>query len=554
MKKRITSLGLAATLLVSVCGCSASSSSASSPPTDAASGSSSAQDALESAASYTPTYPIVDEPITVTGLVVGADLSVSESRLVWDKVEEITNIHINWINIDKESLATYLAGNDWPDFFHTGEITSSQINDYGILGGRFVNYLDYLDVMPNLAKTYEDYPETLAASTQMNGEVYNLFSCSGQAATRTIARPHVRMDVLEAAGITELPTTVDELYDQLVILKEKNGEPGMVYDTGTDLGMVPMLYAAFGTLHNLNFDDDGTGTVVYGRVTDQAKHYYEFLHKLYEENLMNQEYLTLDDTTKEQLAKSGNVAFITAAAAQRLSLEDLNGDWSNLTCVVPLTSEYDDTRTLANSVDYRAVAGMFINKDSQYVEELCKMFDIAFSTDEVVEGSGLCGQTFTYGFKDVDWKLNDDGTYEQIVPEGFDSFTPYQEQLLRWKDVGRTDAFGSAVTSTPGNAQARQIAYVSQVIPYQITDHIFPQASANLLKFTDDEQYILDNKQADIGLYVLEMEAKFITGATDIDAEWDNYVQTCEQMGLNEVLEVYQASYDRWNEALNALS
>ena len=49
------------------------------------------------------------------------------------------------------------------------------------------------------------------------------------------------------------------------------------------------------------------------------------------------------------------------------------------------------------------------------------------------------------------------------------------------------------------------------------------------------------------------MQAKFITGVADIEKEWDTYVATCEQMGLNEVLEVYQASYDRWNEALNAL-
>ena len=43
---------------------------------------------------YVPAYPIVDEKITVTGLVVGADTSVSDSRIVWDKVEKITGIDI----------------------------------------------------------------------------------------------------------------------------------------------------------------------------------------------------------------------------------------------------------------------------------------------------------------------------------------------------------------------------------------------------------------------------------------------------------------------------
>lgn len=552
MKKRILSVILAASMAASLCACGGepgqADSVSSQQPDQAAESFATQTGASAGAENYVPTYPIVEESITVTGLVVGCDTSISDSRDVWDRVEELTGINIEWVNIDEAALSTYLAGNDWPDFFHTYLLTSSQINDYGVTGGKFVNYMDYLNIMPNLAKTYEDYPSTLAASTQINGEVYNLFQVAGETSTGTTTRPHVRMDVLEAAGITELPTTVDELYEQLVILKEKNGEPGMVLDTNKINGMIPMLYAAFGTLHNLDFDDDGTGTVVYSRVTDQMKHYYAFLNRLYEEELMNREWLTLDTTALSQFAKSGKVAYITQAAAQSLSQDDLNGNWDNLGCLAPLTSEYDNTRTLAGRVDYRPVAGMFINKDSQYVEELCKMFDIAFATEEVVEGSGLYGQAFTYGYENVNWVLNSDSTYEQIVPEGFDSFTAYQNQALRWWDFGRADKFGSAVTSTQGNAQIRQKGYVKNVIPYMITENVFPQ---DLLKFTDDEQYVIDNRYADINLYAEEMQAKFITGVADIETQWDAYVAECEKMGLAEVIEVYQASYDRWKDALN---
>lgn len=560
MKKRILAMLLAVSMVVMAAGCGggASRESDSAEPETQQSASEAVEQVLseaqEGASEYVLTYPIVDEPITVTGLVVGRDTSVSDSRIVWDKVSEITGINIEWINIDEESLSTYLAGNDWPDFFHTDNLTTSQINDYGIVGGRFVNYLDYLDIMPNLAKTYKDYPETLATSMQLNGEVYNLFTVNGKSSTSTSgARPHVRLDVLEAAGITELPTTVDELYDQLVILKEKNGEPGMVLDTRFNVGMVPMLFGAFGTLNNLNFDDDGTGKVVYSPVMEQTKHYYEFLHKLYEEELMNREWLTLDTTALNQLAKSVKVAYITGDAAQMLSEEDLGGNWDNLGVLAPLTSEYDSTQTLAGYVNYRAVAGMYINKDSEYVEELCKMFDIAFATEEVVEGSGLYGQTFVTGFEGKDWIMNDDNTYEQIVPDSFGSFSEYQEQALRWRDLGRADALGTAITATPGNAQTRQKGYVENVIPYQITEHIFPSDTTGILKFTEDEQYVIDNKFGDISLYVEEMKAKFISGAADIETEWDAYVDTCNQMGLEEVLEVYQASYNRWTEAINSL-
>ena len=82
---------------------------------------------------------------------------------------------------------------------------------------------------------------------------------------------------------------------------------------------------------------------------------------------------------------AGKVAYPTAAAVQKLSKEDIGGDWNNLGTLAPLTSEYDSTQTLAGRVDYRAVAGMYINSESPYIEELCKMFDIAFATEEVAE-------------------------------------------------------------------------------------------------------------------------------------------------------------------------
>ena len=92
------------------------------------------------------------------------------------------------------------------------------------------------------------------------------------------------------------------------------------------------------------------------------------------------------------------------------------------------------------------------------------------------------------------------------------------------------------------------------MIPYQITENIFPQDPSAILKFTDDEQYVIDNKYGDINLYVEKMKAEFITGVTDIDKGWDAYVAQCEKMGIDQVLEVYQASYDRWREALNSLN
>ena len=552
MKKKLLSILLASVMALSVCACGGDDAT----NANGTSESQVVQNTTESETvastepeEYVPTYPIVENPITIKGLVVGKDTTFSKDRIIWQKVAEVTGITIEWENIDKDALATYLAGGDWPDLFHV-EFDASTVNDYGITGGKFVNYLDYLDIMPNLAQTYEDYPMALAASTQLNGEVYNLFKVNGALATAVMCRPHVKLDVLEGAGITELPTTVDEFYDQLVTLKNHYGTPSFVLGGEYESDWALMLFAAFGTLTQMDFADDGTGKVVFARTTDQMKHYYEFLNKLYEEELMNREWLTLDNAAVTQLVKTGGYAYITRQVAQKLGADDFkDGNWDYLGTCAPLTSEYDSTQEIMGYVDYAPACGMYINADSEYVEEICKMLDIAFATEEVVEGTGLYGQSFMYGIEGVDWKFEADGTYSQVTPEGYKSVSEYQRGALMWENFGRCDQLGSAVTSTPGNAQARAKGFVANVIPYQ-SDTVIKKT---LLKFTEDEQYILDNKLGEIESYYEQMEAEFISGASDIDTKWDEYVATIEKMGVADVLAVYQAAYDRWNTAMAAI-
>lgn len=64
---RILTLTLAAVLLLSVMGLSIASAE---------------------------TYPLVTEPVTVKGLVVGRSTATRTDRIVWNKVSEITGVNI----------------------------------------------------------------------------------------------------------------------------------------------------------------------------------------------------------------------------------------------------------------------------------------------------------------------------------------------------------------------------------------------------------------------------------------------------------------------------
>ena len=50
---------------------------------------------------------------------------------------------------------------------------------------------------------------------------------------------------------------------------------------------------------------------------------------------------------------------------------------------------------------------------------------------------------------------------------------------------------------------------------------------------------------AEITTYTDTRILEFITGAADIDADWDSYVSTIEGMGLQDMVDLKQDAYDR---------
>lgn len=540
MKKKLLSVVLATAMALSVCACgNEPQASVSTEETKVATSEVVSSEVVSSEVVEEALYPIVDEPITIKGLVVDGNVETRKDRLVWNKVSEITGINIEWVSIDKEALSTYLAGNDWPDFFHC-PMSTSIINDYGVIGGRFANLYDYMDVMPNYVAALEAYPMAEGAVKEINGEMYR-FPYIEKASTGVGTRTHVRTDVLDAAGV-KMPATVEEFKQALIDLKAYYGEVSYIPNLFSYWG--PMLFGAFGTETNMRFDADANEKVYTNMTSEQTKLYWTFMNELYEEGLVHQEFLTLDGTARNELAKSGKMAFLNGEA-NKLAKEDFADGKFHIDVCAPLTSEYDKTQTLIGNTDINISYSPIINKNSKYVEEMCKMFDIMYATEEVVEGSGLHGMSFCYGIEGVDWKYGAEGSgnYELIAPESYNgAFSTYQYAELVWKGTGLATALEGLVASTEGNSRERQLGYVKGVLPYQ-EDHLFP---INYMKFNDDEQYVLDNKLADITTYYEKMAGQFVTGVVDIETGWDEYCKTLEDMGINDIIKVYQASYDRW--------
>ena len=48
--------------------------------------------------------------------------------------------------------------------------------------------------------------------------------------------------------------------------------------------------------------------------------------------------------------------------------------------------------------------------------------------------------------------------------------------------------------------------------------------------------------------FISEYSAKFYTQVLDVDTEWDNYIKQLNDMGMNDMIGIYQSALDRYNE------
>lgn len=496
-------------------------------------------------------YPIVDQPIIIQGVCFGDNQGTDTHRILWDEIEKLTNIRVEWTFVSYEQRGVYLAMGDWPDLFHNS-FDSNTIEEYGVQAGMLVNLLDYIELMPNLQKTYADYPGARKMALSSNGGIYQ-FPRINSATTAANCRWQYRYDKLEALGLSVLKT-VDEYYRALAALKNASGEAPICDNLAPRHGFQGTAggewfhCAAFGASNNPNFEDNGVGTVVYNRMSEQYRRYLQFMNKLYAEGLLHQEYLTMDNTTRLSCIESGATVFGMDAWGNVSKAEVFQNGFTDLRQLAPLTSEYDDTQTVAGYPVVSAI-GCVISARSPYVKEICRMMDIFYAQDEVSPGTGLYGVAGTYGPENITWYFsNDDKTeWDYILPEGYsETGTTYQwTNVIIGNNFGRFDGFmSSAFNGAMSNGRARQMSYVQGLIPYQEAEQ-FP---AGKMAFTEEEQNVIFMYETEIRSHVDEWTAWFIAGTKDpgSDADWQEYVSAFESMHLSEVIQAYQTAYARY--------
>ena len=493
-------------------------------------------------------YPIVDDKITVSMMGSKAAIQGAWDTLVFFRdMEEKTNISFTFdtpaseVFEEKKNLA--LAGGSYPDVFFGANLTTAQQIKYGMEEGILIPLDGLIEKYgPNIRKMFEEHPEVKASITAPDGHIYALpnFNQGSLAKTPTW---WYNGEWLKALGVTELPTTTEGFYELLKRFKTEdpngNGEADEVpftFITNSNLDYLdPHLYIlpAFGVNSARIYVDNGV--VKYGALEENYKEYLKYMKRLFEEGLIDPEWATQDDSTRIGKAKGNTVGIAAQAIPQNLYDVTDAEEAKSYPLAPALSSEFSEGKQHYLLYSQGITQGAFtITNKCASPEALIRWADYLYGE----EGSFF----IHYGKEGELWKVSEDGRYEHITPEGGMSVEEYRGGIVT-PDCGTTTPKWVRPTTVSNWVDPFQGVRIEQVdslvLPY--AEVAFPSTY-----FMPEQQNRIDVIEADLNKYMEEMEAAFFTGTKDIEAEYDSFTATLKKMNVEELITIYQESYDNW--------
>lgn len=529
----VMAISLCATLVVG-CGNSDKSESSTSAQTSAASSSTAASTVAESPYGDTGglKLPVVDSPVTVTWMLQSTVQGLNEK----DVIKEIGTRTGVSLDLQSYPAASYadklkitLASGNLPDIITGG--TGAEINKLGGQGA-FVSINKYIDSLPNFKALYVDNPEYNWVMKSWSDNAGNMYTWPIQGLSRDVNHGFLyRKDIFDKNGIKEW-TNTEEFYQALKKLKEiyPNSVPYVSktkedlfkdWSYGWGIGYVPGDPKTY---------DVSTKTWKIATTTPQFKEMLDFIKKLYNEGLLDPEFIT--DTPASWTAKmtEKEKAFVTFDWIGRLDMfaeqvKDTNPEY-NLRYGNPV-GPTGNIRTLAKVTSF----GTAIS-NGKNAEAALKMLDYLTSPS----GSEL----ITLGIKDKHYIIGADGKvqYPNITDVAKIEITTLEERYGAWVEgmYLKVDPRSAYFNYTEKEKEAQD-----KINNGKHYEPLNPE-----IKYTDEETATIAELTQQIDKAGKEFAVQYVMDKKYGEAQWNEWLKTAEKLGVKKLEDIHNAAQKRF--------
>ena len=505
-------------------------------------------------------FPL-QEKVTITGTISYPSGTESEpnNRTIFKRLEEETNVHVDWTAISSDQWGDKIQlnmanKNTLTDFVFNAGFGNSDLIRYAEQGV-IISLEDYIDNnMPNLKGVFDKYPEYRTMCTDSEGHIWALPWIeqlgSNKTAIQTVGNnfTYINKKWLDFLGLST-PTTVDEFEQVLKVFKDHASD--LQAEFGIEGDIIPMscimndqdpslLINGFGE----GYGDNDIGQhiavtndkkVICTATQEGFKSGFQWLHKLYEEGLIDPECFTQDWSTYVAKGKSHRYGVcFTWDVANIDNLQDfvplaaLQADTKNVT---PLNSSFTSGFDRG-----RCVITAKCENPALVCAWLDKMYD-PFQSPQNNWG--------TYGEEDefdiFELSTNDQG--EKMLKHaalGDASPVEVREAECVGGPLAILDEYYGKYVTCPDDAQYR-LDWIKEYYTNDMhNEYVYP----NVFMTAEDTEK-LTSIQQDLITYINASRSKFVMDGLS-DADWEAYLNQVNAYGIDEYLGIYQKYFDEF--------
>lgn len=493
-------------------------------------------------------FPLFEEPVTLTYMGEGSPWNMS-GDVVWSQalqtIDEMANVQWKqtWLTMftGTDTFNLVIASGDYPD------VISNFYKYYtnGIQDGIEQEIIIDMDepireYMPNYMNIVNSDPEITRQASTDDGKIWGVQLISNPVQD-SFNGPIARADLMEKYGIDKL-TTLDDWENYLTQCVQNEAECArgalLLMNTGFMSNYTTPSFTISSAFDSGTVDTPWIvidGQVIYSPVTDGYKDYLKRMNDWYEKGLVYRDFASYQQTFGQ--ASMMSTGEVTLADGFYNSIDDTESDATveglRVKAVPYPVQKESDTIHLRNyTYQVRPEYAMVISTACQYVEEVCKYFDYMWTEEGI--------RLVNYGPEGVTWNWGPDGKIE---------FT----------DVITNDPDGNSVKSMFTYYGTFNFCTYNDWTREAITLSDDCMSCLDLWASCGDKDYVMPNVTlnteesetygaifSNVNTHVSEMTLRFINGTDNIDAGWDEYVAQVEGMGIQKVIDCYQAAYERY--------
>ncbi len=456
---------------------------------------------------------------------------------IWKYFSEATGATFNIQAIPDTDASTKVnllmtAQDTMPDLLYTDYKKTVDIH---ATSGAFISLSDHFDKLPNMTKFLDTLPEEtrtelLRQRLSGDGKIYSA-PIYGTHTIQNLRTWMYRKDVFEKNNLA-VPTTMDEVYQVAKKLKALYPDSYPVCMRDGLRQFDPMAPQWKNNLNLYTYYDFKENKWCYGAQQPEIKEMIEYFLKLYDEQLVPPDYITINAKSWEELVSTDR-GFIMLDYLVRLDFFNLsnrkdNPDYTWEIMEPPMADSASAQRKLAKTnVDYRGYVICNTGREDG-VDNAFKLLDWMY-TDE---GSDL----LSWGKEGETYEVVD-GVRKFILPNPEET----ANQAYGVATTGLTQRI--AVEANEASYSAEQQRQGHEAVKWNETN----TNPTNWLAFDPAVEKDAQNLYSDCMNYTYEMISKFMVRQKPM-SEWDSFQKGLKDMGVEQLLQYYADAYQNVTE------